>query len=83
MTDKLSEIQTSLAESLFCWCAQMPLKKQELLRLIQHLRGVEGLRADGTLDDVTTCLLMALLYSIDVRVLEQEDTDGKCAVILM
>ena len=77
MTDKIREIQTSLAECLFCWCVQTPLGKADLLRLIQHLRGVEGFRADGTLDDVTSCLLMALLYAIDVHVLEQEDAEGE------
>ena len=45
--------------------------------LVSHLQQVEGTDSEGRLDSVTLALLMALLYSLDVRILEQDDAEGK------
>ena len=74
--DKMTEIKQTLAECVFAWSCQIPLSRENTLRLIQHLKTADGLKANGSLDDVTLALLMALLYAMDVRLLEQEDADG-------
>lgn len=81
--DKMHEIKLSLAECLFAWCVQTPLGKDDTLALIRHLQSIDGTNPDGTLDHVTVCLLMALLYNIDVRMLDQEDTEGQIFVMVV
>ncbi|XP_061177614.1 nuclear pore complex protein Nup205-like isoform X2 [Saccostrea echinata] len=73
VSDLYREIQIILADCLFCLATQQPLEKADTLRLIQHLRADNSLSADGTLDPVSLCLLMALLYCFDVSLLEHED----------
>ena len=74
----MKEIRQSLADCLFAWSCQWPLTKADTLRLIAYLRTAASSTADGVLDDVNLTLLMAALYSMDVRVLEQEDSEGTC-----
>lgn len=52
------------------------MSRQEVLLLIGHLAKDSSVNADGTLTNVALTLLLALLYSIDVRVLEEEDVEG-------
>ena len=82
MTDKIQEIQLSLAECLYYWACQTPLNKEDTLALINYLREDGSVNADNTISDIALCLLMALLYSIDVRALEQEESDGMHYVVI-
>ena len=78
----MNEIKQTLAECVFAWSCQRPLDRPNTLRLLQHLKALDGgVNADGSLDDVTLALLMALLYAVDVRILEQEDSEGKQTVM--
>lgn len=64
--EKFKSITTLLAESLFCWAAQTPLRREECKRLILHLSKVQlSETKDGSLDKINLILLFALLYSID------------------
>ncbi|XP_062568541.1 nuclear pore complex protein Nup205-like [Saccostrea cucullata] len=69
----INEALEANADCLFCLATQQPLEKADTLRLIQHLRADNSVSADGTLDPVSLCLLMALLYCFDVSLLEHED----------
>ena len=82
--DKMNEIKQTLGECVFAWSCQRPLDRPNTLRLLQHLKALDGggVNADGSLDDVTLALLMALLYAVDVRILEQEDSEGKQTVMV-
>ena len=73
----MKEIRQSLADCLFAWSCQWPLSKADTLRLLAYLRTSASIKADGVLDDVSLTLLMAALYSLDVRILEQEDSEGR------
>ena len=79
--DMYVEIQTTCAECLFSLACQRPLKKDDTLQLISHLKAANSLQADGSLSHVTQSLLMALLYCFDVSVLEREDAEGMCQTI--
>uniref|UniRef100_A0A8C5QUY0 Nucleoporin 205 n=1 Tax=Leptobrachium leishanense TaxID=445787 RepID=A0A8C5QUY0_9ANUR len=74
VSDMIKECRQSLADSLFAWCCQSPLSKDDTLLLIMHLEKVT-VEADGTLDNVNLSLLMALLYCLDVGFLEQGTDD--------
>ena len=73
--DKFSSVRTLLGETLFGWAAQTPLKKDECRRLLMHLSKVKLTEtSDGSLDQVSLALLMALLYSIEAgHILNTED----------
>ena len=66
----------SLAECLFNLACQSGLSSTNTVHLVQHLRDKCSLNADGSLDNVSLCLVMAALYAIDVSILEQEDGEG-------
>ncbi len=76
MTDLIKEVKQSIAECLFCWACQNPLSKTDTMQLLHHLQQNADTTADGKLDTVTLALVMALLYSLDVRILDQEDMEG-------
>lgn len=76
MTDKITEIQQNLADCLFCWSCQASLSRQDTLLLIGHIAKDSSVNPDGTMSNVSLAVLMALLYSIDVRILEEEDAEG-------
>uniref|UniRef100_A0A2P2I4J7 Nuclear pore complex protein Nup205-like n=1 Tax=Hirondellea gigas TaxID=1518452 RepID=A0A2P2I4J7_9CRUS len=64
--DKFKSVRLLFAESLFYWAAQTPLEKDECRRLMAYLSKVKlAETGDGSLDQVTITLLMALLYSIE------------------
>lgn len=80
MSDLYKEIQIILADCLFCLATQQPLGKADTLRLIQHLRADNSMSADGSLEPVSLCLLMTLLYCFDVTLLDQEDSRGQSLI---
>ncbi|KAK8387299.1 hypothetical protein O3P69_018111 [Scylla paramamosain] len=64
--DKFQAVRSLLADALFCWAAQTPLKRDECRRLLAHLSKVKLTEtSDGSLDPVNLALLMALLYSLE------------------
>lgn len=73
--DKFQAVRSLLADSLFCWAAQTPLKRDECRRLLAHLSKVKLTEtSDGSLDPVNLALLMALLYSLEAgHLLAAED----------
>ncbi|KAK3098344.1 hypothetical protein FSP39_018633 [Pinctada imbricata] len=73
LTDIYKEIKQILADCLFCLASQQPLGKSDTLRLLSHLRTDNSVSADGSIDLVTLCLLMAVLYSFDVSILEESN----------
>lgn len=75
--DKIHEVENSLAECVFCWAGQNRLSRGNTLLLLRHLSTHAAQAQDASLDRVTLTLLMAALYAIDVRVLEQEDSEGQ------
>ncbi|XP_013384593.1 nuclear pore complex protein Nup205 [Lingula anatina] len=75
VTDLYKETQLLLAECLYCWAGQAPLPKQDTSQLLDHLKRDNRTNPDGTIDSVTMALLMALLYCIDVSVLDRENSE--------
>ncbi|XP_063595108.1 nuclear pore complex protein Nup205-like [Penaeus indicus] len=73
--DKFQAVRSLLAESLFSWAAQTPLKKEECRRLLSFMSKVKLTEtSDGSLDTVNLALLMALLYSLEAgHLLNSED----------
>ena len=64
--DKFKSVRSLLAETLFCWAAQTPLKKDECRRLLAYLSKVKLKEtADGSIHEVDLTILLALLYSIE------------------
>ena len=73
----IEEIQLSLAECLFCWSCQTAMNKDNTLHLLSHLQQIDnGESTDATLTHVNLTLVMALLYSLDVRMLDHDDSQG-------
>ncbi|XP_076058270.1 nuclear pore complex protein Nup205 isoform X2 [Oratosquilla oratoria] len=72
---KYKSVRTCLADIMFSWAAQTPLKKEECRRLIAHLSKVKlSETGNGTVDSVSITLLMALVYSLEVGyILNAED----------
>ena len=83
VSDLYREIQIILADCLFCLATQQPLGKADTLRLIQHLRADNCVSADGSLEPVSLCLLMTLLYCFDVTLLDQEDSKGETGILVI
>ncbi|XP_055955132.1 nuclear pore complex protein Nup205 [Patella vulgata] len=75
VTDMFNEMKLNLAESIFCLACQQPLRKSDTQRLIAHLKSDNSSQANASLDPVTLCLLMSLLYCFDVSILEREDAE--------
>ena len=77
VVDLFQDIRLLLALSLFNWSAQCGLPKRVTLRLIDLLSKYSpNDDSRGGLDNVTATLLMALLYALDVSVLQKRD-DGE------
>ena len=79
----IDEIQLSLAECLFCWSCQTALSKENTKQLLAHMQQIDNTEStDATLTRVNLTLTMALLYTMDVRSLEHDDSQGntyKCS----
>ncbi|GAB6028639.1 hypothetical protein CHUAL_004471 [Chamberlinius hualienensis] len=71
--DLLDDIQTTLAECLYCWSCQCGLEKSYTLRLFNILTNITPSRGDGNLDSMQIALLMACFYSIDLTSLTTVD----------
>ena len=78
VTELVTDVHRSLAECVFCVSAQVGLGRADLLMLLGRLSEESSLDSDGAMSDVAVVLTMAALYSVDVRILEQEDADGAC-----
>ena len=76
VSEFITNIKLNLAECLFCWACQTPFNREDTLHLINHLQSHIETTADGKFDNVTVTLLMALLYSIDIHILDQEESEG-------
>jgi hypothetical protein len=76
VTDLISDIRRTLADCIFCVSAQSGLSKNDTIRLVTYLSRDKSLGQDGALSDVTLVLTMALLYAVDVRILELDDRQG-------
>lgn len=77
VVDLFQDIRLLLALCLFNWSAQCGLPKRVTLRLIDLLAKYSpNDDARGGLDNVTATLLMALLYALDVSVLQKRE-DGE------
>jgi len=77
VTDLINDVHRSLADCIFCVSAQIGLGYGDLLLLLGRLSEESSLGVEGAMSDVAVVLTMAALYAIDVRILEQEDADGK------
>lgn len=78
VVDMIQETHQSLAEIIFCWSCQTPLTKEETLRLFKFLASSGNTTGNGSLDNVTLTLLMALLSVMDVSMLQTcEDTSSE------
>ncbi|CAL1531629.1 unnamed protein product, partial [Lymnaea stagnalis] len=75
VTDLFTEVRQTLGDILFCLAAQRPLRREDTLCLIDHLRQDNSLNADETLDSVTLSLLVTLWYCFDVSILQKEDNE--------
>ena len=60
-----------MAECLFCFACQSPLPRSDSLQLLSFLKKCPSTDADGTLDNVTLTLLMAMLYCLNVDALDE------------
>lgn len=79
--DILKEIRQLLADIIFCYSAQCDLNQNEVIKLIQLIRTKGQLNSSGSLDSVTTTLLMSLFYVIDVSFLQySEENDSRIAI---
>lgn len=83
VTDLIREVRQGLADCLFCWACQSPLSRENTKHLVSHLKKDDGVKADGTLDQVSMTLLMTLIYCLDIRILEQEDAEGACLMVCL
>lgn len=81
VTDLFKEIKCSLAECLYCLACQQPLSRGDTLRLMAFLKADNSISADGTLEPVSVCLLMTMLYCLDISILEQEDAGGMTSAL--
>jgi nuclear pore complex protein Nup205 len=70
-------IRQTLADVVYYWAAQCGLPKDPTFKLINHLKATT-LEEDATggIDSVTLSLVMALLYALDLSILQQRE-DGE------
>jgi len=76
VTELITDVRQTLADAVFCISAQSGLSSRDTVLLINHLSRDKSLGQDGSLHDVSLGLIMGLLYAVDVRILEQDDTPG-------
>ncbi|KAJ4431675.1 hypothetical protein ANN_20275, partial [Periplaneta americana] len=70
-------IRQTLADVVYFWAAQCGLPKDPTFKLINHLKSTT-LQEDSTggIDSVTLALVMALLYALDLSILQRRE-DGE------
>ncbi|XP_058819266.1 nuclear pore complex protein Nup205 [Topomyia yanbarensis] len=70
------EIRLLLATCLFNWAAQCGLPRGTTLKLIRHLAKYKSTVSSGGIDNVTLALQMALMYGLDMSVIQRRE-DGE------
>jgi len=75
--DLLKDIQQLLANIIFCYSAQTDLSVNEVHKLVQLISRMSKTTSKGSLDSVSTTLLMSLLYVIDVHFLQFAEENDK------
>lgn len=71
--DLFEDIRVQLAGVLFARAAQQGLPREVAVRLIRHLARYKPSGARGGMDNVTLTLVMALLYALDLSVLQRHE----------
>uniref|UniRef100_A0A182QEW4 Nuclear pore complex protein Nup205 n=1 Tax=Anopheles farauti TaxID=69004 RepID=A0A182QEW4_9DIPT len=74
--DLFEEIRLLLAQCVYFYAAQAGLPRAITVRLVQFLRGYKCTESSGGIDDVTVTLQMAMLYALDLSVLQRRE-DGE------
>ncbi|XP_055523518.1 nuclear pore complex protein Nup205 [Wyeomyia smithii] len=77
--DLFEEIRLLLATCLFNWAAQCGLPRETTLKLIRHLAKYKSTVSSGGIDNVTLALQMALMYGLDMSVIQRRE-DGEDVV---
>lgn len=78
VSDLFQSIRQILADIVYFWAAQSGLSKEFTLQLINTLKMTKmDTSATGGIDGVTLALQMALLYALDLSILQKrEDGEG-------
>jgi nuclear pore complex protein Nup205 len=75
--DLYEEIRQNLASSLFNYAVQSGLPKNTTIKLMKFLSKYKiGIEARGCIDNVTTTLQLAILYALDLSVIQKHE-DGE------
>ncbi|XP_055585632.1 nuclear pore complex protein Nup205-like [Uranotaenia lowii] len=74
--DLFEEIRLMLAYCLFNWAAQSGLPRGTTVKLIRHLARYKSTVSSGGIDNVTMALQMALMYGLDMSVIQRRE-DGE------
>uniref|UniRef100_A0A8D8J666 Nuclear pore complex protein Nup205 n=1 Tax=Culex pipiens TaxID=7175 RepID=A0A8D8J666_CULPI len=77
--DLFEEIRVLLATCLFNWAAQCGLPKGTTVKLIRYLAKYKSTVSSGGIDNVTLALQMALMYALDMSVIQRRE-DGEDVV---
>lgn len=71
--DLFEDVRAQLAGVLFCRAAQQGLPRDVTVRLCRYLARYKPAGARGGMDNVTLTLVMALLYALDLSVLQRHE----------
>ncbi|EAT37498.1 AAEL010526-PA [Aedes aegypti] len=74
--DLFEEIRVLLATCLFNWAAQCGLPRGTTVKLIRYLAKYKSTVSSGGIDNVTLALQMALMYGLDMSVIQRRE-DGE------
>ncbi|XP_065083337.1 nuclear pore complex protein Nup205 [Ochlerotatus camptorhynchus] len=74
--DLFEEIRLLLATCLFNWAAQCGLPRGTTVKLIRYLAKYKSTVPTGGIDNVTLALQMALMYGLDMSVIQRRE-DGE------
>ncbi|XP_019530030.3 nuclear pore complex protein Nup205 [Aedes albopictus] len=74
--DLFEEIRVLLATCLFNWAAQCGLPRGTTVKLIRFLARYKSTVSSGGIDNVTLALQMALMYGMDMSVIQRRE-DGE------
>ena len=79
VVDLFEEIRFLLANCLFNWSAQCGLPRETTVKLVNYLAKYKPTESRGEIDNVTLTLQMALMYGLDMSVLQRRE-DGEDVV---
>lgn len=71
--DLIEEVRNQMASVLFCRAAQQGLTREVTVRLCRYLSRYRPAGVRGGMDDVTLALVMALMYALDLSVLQRHE----------